>query len=160
MISNIKWITQGVSLLLWLCSLWLAISNLMLCLSKGISNWMPLASLLVLQDLDQACMSRWTACMKLLCMLYLIFIELTCCRHFILLVSCRWLCYCRVPTFCDSLPKYELTAIFGRTLIKSIFATARRQIMEKFEADREKMPVEKRPLVLEQFPKWVVEKIL
>ncbi|XP_067931854.1 histone acetyltransferase KAT2A-like [Watersipora subatra] len=67
----------------------------------------------------------------------------------------RWLCYCRVPTFCDSLPKYDLTSIFGRTLIKSIFATARRQIMEKFEADRDKMPIEKRPLVLEQFPKFL-----
>lgn len=69
----------------------------------------------------------------------------------------RWLCYCRVPSFCDSLPKHELTAIFGRTLIKSIFPTARRQIMEKFEADRDKMPVEKRPLVLEQFPKYVTD---
>ena len=33
----------------------------------------------------------------------------------------RWLCYCHVPAFCDSLPHYDTTLIFGRTLLKSVF---------------------------------------
>ena len=33
----------------------------------------------------------------------------------------RWLCYCHVPAFCDSLPHYDTTIIFGRTLLKSVF---------------------------------------
>ena len=33
----------------------------------------------------------------------------------------RWLCYCHVPAFCDSLPHYDTTLIFGRSLLKSVF---------------------------------------
>jgi histone acetyltransferase len=33
----------------------------------------------------------------------------------------RWLCYCHVPAFCDSLPRYDTTCIFGRCLLKSVF---------------------------------------
>lgn len=33
----------------------------------------------------------------------------------------RWLCYCHVPAFCDSLPHYEISLIFGKTLLKSVF---------------------------------------
>ncbi|WAR26077.1 KAT2A-like protein, partial [Mya arenaria] len=44
----------------------------------------------------------------------------------------RWLCYCHVPAFCDTLPRYETTLIFGRTLLQSVFQTMRRQLLEKF----------------------------
>ena len=33
----------------------------------------------------------------------------------------RWLCYCHVPAFCDSLQHYDTSLIFGKTLIKSVF---------------------------------------
>eukprot|EP00058_Branchiostoma_floridae_P028271 XP_002613762.1 hypothetical protein BRAFLDRAFT_84518 [Branchiostoma floridae] len=67
----------------------------------------------------------------------------------------RWLCYCHVPTFCDSLPRYETTQIFGRTLLRSVFAAMRRQLLEKFRAEKDKLPAEKRTLVLTHFPRFL-----
>lgn len=69
--------------------------------------------------------------------------------------SCRWLCYCQVPVFCDSLQKYDPTAVFGRVLLRSVFSVMRRQLMEKFRAERDKMPVDKRAIVLTHFPRFV-----
>uniref|UniRef100_A0A8C9VDW2 histone acetyltransferase n=1 Tax=Scleropages formosus TaxID=113540 RepID=A0A8C9VDW2_SCLFO len=42
----------------------------------------------------------------------------------------RWLCYCNVPQFCDSLPRYETTQVFGRTLLRSVFTAMRKQLLE------------------------------
>lgn len=67
----------------------------------------------------------------------------------------RWLCYCHVPAFCDSLPRYETTLIFGRTLLRSVFQTMRRQLLDKFRAEKDKMPPEKRTLVLTHFPRFL-----
>jgi len=67
----------------------------------------------------------------------------------------RWLCYCHVPAFCDSLPHYETTLIFGRTLLKSVFQTMRKQLLDKFRAEKDKMPPEKRTLVLTHFPRFL-----
>ncbi|KAK3102202.1 hypothetical protein FSP39_009584 [Pinctada imbricata] len=67
----------------------------------------------------------------------------------------RWLCYCHVPAFCDSLPRYETTLIFGRTLLRSVFQTMRRQLLDKFRAEKERMPPEKRTLVLTHFPRFL-----
>ncbi|XP_069141489.1 histone acetyltransferase KAT2A-like isoform X2 [Argopecten irradians] len=67
----------------------------------------------------------------------------------------RWLCYCHVPAFCDSLTRYETTLIFGRTLLRSVFQTMRRQLLDKFRAEKEKMPPEKRTLVLTHFPRFL-----
>ncbi|XP_045166699.1 histone acetyltransferase KAT2B-like isoform X2 [Mercenaria mercenaria] len=67
----------------------------------------------------------------------------------------RWLCYCHVPAFCDTLPRYETTLIFGRTLLQSVFQTMRRQLLEKFRAEKDRMPVEKRTLVLTHFPRFL-----
>ncbi|XP_041363170.1 histone acetyltransferase KAT2A-like [Gigantopelta aegis] len=67
----------------------------------------------------------------------------------------RWLCYCHVPAFCDSLPRYETTLIFGRTLLRSVFQTMRKQLLDKFRAEKEKMPPDKRTLVLTHFPRFL-----
>ncbi|XP_014772776.1 histone acetyltransferase KAT2A isoform X1 [Octopus bimaculoides] len=67
----------------------------------------------------------------------------------------RWLCYCHVPALCDSLPRYETTLIFGRTLLRSVFETMRRQVLDKFRAEKEMMPPEKRTLVLTHFPRFL-----
>ncbi len=67
----------------------------------------------------------------------------------------RWLCYCHVPAFCDSLPHYDTTVIFGRTLLKSVFQTMRKQLLSKFRAEKDKMPAEKRTLVLTHFPRFL-----
>ena len=67
----------------------------------------------------------------------------------------RWLCYCQVPVFCDSLQKNDPTAVFGRTLLRSVFSVMRRQLLEKFRAEKDKMPPDKRTIVLTHFPRLV-----
>uniref|UniRef100_A0A8C7PC18 Histone acetyltransferase n=1 Tax=Oncorhynchus mykiss TaxID=8022 RepID=A0A8C7PC18_ONCMY len=68
----------------------------------------------------------------------------------------RWLCYCHVPQSNDSLPRYETTQVFGRSLLKSIFTVTRRQLLEKFRVEKDKLLPEKRTLILTHFPKYVV----
>uniref|UniRef100_A0A4W3HBH0 Histone acetyltransferase n=1 Tax=Callorhinchus milii TaxID=7868 RepID=A0A4W3HBH0_CALMI len=67
----------------------------------------------------------------------------------------RWLCYCHVPQSCDSLPRYETTQVFGRTLLRSIFTVTRRQLLEKFRVEKDKLMPEKRTLILTHFPKFL-----
>nr|XP_018908227.1 PREDICTED: histone acetyltransferase KAT2A [Bemisia tabaci]XP_018908228.1 PREDICTED: histone acetyltransferase KAT2A [Bemisia tabaci] len=67
----------------------------------------------------------------------------------------RWLIFCQVPAFCDSLPHFETALVFGRTLLCAVFRTVRRQLMERCRSDRDKMPPEKRDLVLTHFPKFL-----
>ncbi|VTJ72034.1 Hypothetical predicted protein [Marmota monax] len=68
----------------------------------------------------------------------------------------RWLCYCNVPQFCDSLPRYETTQVFGRTLLRSVFTVMRRQLLEQARQEKDKLPLEKRTLILTHFPKFFV----
>ncbi|XP_041121418.1 histone acetyltransferase KAT2A-like isoform X2 [Polyodon spathula] len=67
----------------------------------------------------------------------------------------RWLCYCHVPQSCDSLPRCETTQVFGRSLLKSIFTVTRRQLLEKFRVEKDKLVPEKRTLILTHFPKFL-----
>ncbi|XP_071591635.1 histone acetyltransferase KAT2B isoform X3 [Heliangelus exortis] len=67
----------------------------------------------------------------------------------------RWLCYCNVPQFCDSLPRYETTQVFGRTLLRSVFTVMRRQLLEQARQEKDKLPQEKRTLILTHFPKFL-----
>ena len=68
----------------------------------------------------------------------------------------RWLCYCQVPVFCDSLKRHDPTAVFGRVLLRSVFSVMRRQLLEKFRAEKDKMPPDKRTIVLTHFPRYGV----
>ena len=67
----------------------------------------------------------------------------------------RWVSFCHVPVFCESLQKYDATLIFGRTFLSSVFLTMRRQLMDRFTAEQDKMLPEKRTLVITHFPKLV-----
>ncbi|ESO05629.1 hypothetical protein HELRODRAFT_77335 [Helobdella robusta] len=67
----------------------------------------------------------------------------------------RWLCFCHVPAICDSLPRYETTIVFGQTLLKSVFHTMKKQLLDKFAAEKEKMAPEKKVLVLTHFPRFL-----
>lgn len=58
-----------------------------------------------------------------------------------------------MPVFCDSLPHFETTLVFGRTLLRAVFRSVRRQLMDKCHSERDRMPPEKRVLVLTHFPK-------
>ncbi|XP_072910547.1 histone acetyltransferase KAT2B isoform X2 [Hemitrygon akajei] len=67
----------------------------------------------------------------------------------------RWLCYCNVPQFCDSLPRHETTQVFGRILLRSVFTVMRRQLLEKSRQEKDKLPLEKQTLILTHFPKFL-----
>ncbi|KAJ8267337.1 hypothetical protein COCON_G00125090 [Conger conger] len=67
----------------------------------------------------------------------------------------RWLCYCNVPQFCDSLPRYETTQIFGRTLLRSVFTVMRKQLLDQARQEKDKQAPEKRTLILTHFPKFL-----
>lgn len=63
--------------------------------------------------------------------------------------------FCHVPTFCDSLQHYDVTEIFGKTLIRAVFKYHKRQILDQFHRDRDSIPVERRKLLLSNFPPFL-----
>jgi len=67
----------------------------------------------------------------------------------------RWLCYCHVPLFCDSLQRHDVSVIFGRTFLKSVFSLMKQQLLDKFTAEKDKLPPETRAKVLSHFPRFL-----
>ncbi|KAL1116885.1 hypothetical protein AAG570_005354, partial [Ranatra chinensis] len=67
----------------------------------------------------------------------------------------RWLVFCHVPTFCDSLIHFKTTTVFGRTLLRSVFKSVRSQLLDRCHSEKERIPVEKRVLILTYFPKFL-----
>ncbi|KAL6257346.1 hypothetical protein P5V15_010921 [Pogonomyrmex californicus] len=67
----------------------------------------------------------------------------------------RWLVFCHVPAFCDSLPHYDTTLVFGKILLQAVFRSVCRQLMDKCNNERDKIAPEKRVLVLTHFPKFL-----
>ncbi|KAJ3653216.1 hypothetical protein Zmor_012480 [Zophobas morio] len=67
----------------------------------------------------------------------------------------RWLVFCNVPTFCDSLKHYDTTMVFGRTLLRAVFKYMKKQIMDQFNRERDKMPQERRVMLLTHFPPFL-----
>uniref|UniRef100_A0A0C9S049 histone acetyltransferase n=1 Tax=Fopius arisanus TaxID=64838 RepID=A0A0C9S049_9HYME len=67
----------------------------------------------------------------------------------------RWLVFCHVPAFCDSLPHYDTTLVFGRTMLRAVFKSVCRQLMDKCHSERDRMSPDKRVLVLTHFPKFL-----
>ncbi|KAL0112065.1 hypothetical protein PUN28_013352 [Cardiocondyla obscurior] len=67
----------------------------------------------------------------------------------------RWLVFCHVPAFCDSLPHYDTPLVFGKALLQAVFKSVCRQLKDKCNIEREKISPEKRMLVLTHFPKFL-----
>ncbi|KAL1501403.1 hypothetical protein ABEB36_006727 [Hypothenemus hampei] len=67
----------------------------------------------------------------------------------------RWLIFCYIPTFCDSLPHHETTQVFGRTLLKAVFKYIRKQIMDQFHKERDIMTQERKEVLLKNFPPFL-----
>lgn len=67
----------------------------------------------------------------------------------------RWMCYNYVPSFCDSLEKYETIMIFGISFLKLVFSLVRQEIQEKFINEREKIPSDKRIIFCNYLPRFV-----
>jgi len=72
----------------------------------------------------------------------------------------RWLVFCHVPAFCDSLPHHDTPLVFGKTLLQAVFRPVCRQLMDKCHNERDKIAPEKRVLVLTHFPKYVLKLFL
>lgn len=68
----------------------------------------------------------------------------------------RWLVFCHVPAFCDSLQHYDTPVVFGKTLLQAVFKPVCSQLIDKCHSERDKITPEKRVLVLTHFPKYVV----
>lgn len=69
----------------------------------------------------------------------------------------RWLCYCHVPAFCDSLPCYDTTQIFGRKFLKNVFPSMTRQLMTRLEAEKDKLKLDGREAVFSQMPNLIAQ---
>ncbi|XP_017768696.1 PREDICTED: histone acetyltransferase KAT2B-like [Nicrophorus vespilloides] len=67
----------------------------------------------------------------------------------------RWFVFCHVPAFCDSLRHYDTTMVFGKTLLKAVFKHIRKQIMDQFYQERDRMPLERRVMILTHFPAFL-----
>lgn len=66
----------------------------------------------------------------------------------------RWLMFCHVPAFCNSLRHFETTVVFGRTLLKAVYQYVCQQLLTKCRAEKDRMPVERRAM-LSQLPKFL-----
>ena len=69
----------------------------------------------------------------------------------------RWLCFCHIPSYCDSLPHYETSAVFGRAFLRLIYPTVQRQLMDRFQAEESRLPPERRDMFLNYFPKFLAD---
>lgn len=56
----------------------------------------------------------------------------------------RWVVFCHVPAFCDSLKHYDTTMVFGKSLLRSVFKYVKKQIMDQFHQERDRMSEERK----------------
>lgn len=68
----------------------------------------------------------------------------------------RWLVFCHVPAFCDSLPHYDTPVVFGKTLLQAVFRSVCKQLMDKCNIEVEKIAAERKALLLTHFPQYVL----
>ncbi|XP_011068662.1 PREDICTED: histone acetyltransferase KAT2A-like [Acromyrmex echinatior] len=67
----------------------------------------------------------------------------------------RWLVFCHVPAFCDSLPHYDIRLIFGKTLLQAVFRSLCRKLMDICNNERDKLATERGVLISTHFPKFL-----
>ncbi|XP_012525260.1 histone acetyltransferase KAT2A [Monomorium pharaonis] len=67
----------------------------------------------------------------------------------------RWLVFCHVPAFCDSLPRHDTSSSFGKTLLQAVFKQFYRELVNKCHNERDRITPEKRVMVLTHFPKFL-----
>ncbi|XP_011684827.1 PREDICTED: histone acetyltransferase KAT2A-like isoform X2 [Wasmannia auropunctata] len=67
----------------------------------------------------------------------------------------RWLVFCHVPAFCDSLPNHDTPLVFGKTLLQAVFKPLCRELLNKCHNERDKIVPEKKVILLTHFPKFL-----
>lgn len=60
--------------------------------------------------------------------------------------------FCYIPTFCDSLQRYDTTDVFGRTLLRFLLKYIRKPIIEWFHKGRNNLPLQRSALLSTNFP--------
>lgn len=66
----------------------------------------------------------------------------------------RWLVFCHVPAFCNSLRHFETPLVFGRTLLKAVYQYVCQYLLTKYKNEKDRVPPEKRAM-LSQLPKFL-----
>lgn len=59
----------------------------------------------------------------------------------------RWLVFCHVPAFCNSLRQCETSLVFGRTLLRTVFQCMSQQLKKKCISERDRFPEDKRSII-------------
>lgn len=65
--------------------------------------------------------------------------------------------FCYIPTFCDSLQRYDTTDVFGRTLLRVLLKYLRKEIMEWFNKEKNNIPFQRRALLSTSFPQFLTQ---
>lgn len=63
--------------------------------------------------------------------------------------------FCYIPTFCDSLQRYDTTDVFGRTLLRIVLKYLRKQITEWFHKESYSIPSQRRSVLSTNFPHFL-----
>lgn len=66
----------------------------------------------------------------------------------------RWLVFCYIPAFCDSLKYYNCTEIFGKRFFLFTFPFLSQQFIYHYETEKESLPTDKQ-MLLERLPKFL-----
>lgn len=66
----------------------------------------------------------------------------------------RWLVFCHVPAFCNSLRHFDTSLVFGRTLLRTVFQYMAQQLKKKCISERDRFPADKRSIIT-QMPKFL-----
>ncbi|XP_030375226.1 histone acetyltransferase KAT2A [Scaptodrosophila lebanonensis] len=59
----------------------------------------------------------------------------------------RWLVFCHVPAFCNSLRQFETSLVFGKTLLRTVFQYMSQQLKKKCISERDRFPEDKRSII-------------
>lgn len=76
----------------------------------------------------------------------------SCTSNPVILNYCRWLILCSVPSFCDSLPKHDVTAIFGRQFLKEVFPLVKNSLVNRFMTEQERINPGRREVISKLLP--------
>uniref|UniRef100_A0A146KV88 histone acetyltransferase n=4 Tax=Lygus hesperus TaxID=30085 RepID=A0A146KV88_LYGHE len=67
----------------------------------------------------------------------------------------RWMVFCYVPMICDSLRHFDASVVFGITMLRSVFKSLKKELMDKFHLGIERMQSEERASILPALPRFL-----
>ncbi|CAB0005457.1 unnamed protein product [Nesidiocoris tenuis] len=65
----------------------------------------------------------------------------------------KWMVFCFVPTFCDSIRHYDVSNIFGRTMLRSAFKGLKKDLIDKLYTENDRLSSEERAKFLPHLPR-------